>query len=205
MCRSYHPRHSASVTCFPRGLTPLCLFLFIIIHLVLIIDIDHILHGQIPYPTGHIPRNLVFHLARRWSEMDITLDSLPDEVIRMILVHLSPFTTIALQTTCKRFLDIGHEPLLWKSYCQDAFRWWGQDWHYSELHTDASFIDWRGAFANRHSESRQVTKALDNIIANETGRLDGIEEILKIGYNAKDTLMHLYQSSPSSSNHLAQR
>lgn len=137
--------------------------------------------------------------------MDITLDSLPDEVIRMILAHLSPLTTIALQQTCKRFLAIGHEPLLWKGYCQSTFRWWSQEWKYAESKQDPSSVDWRSAFAVRYTQSHAVTKSLDKIIADETGRLDGIQDIVEIGYHAKDTLMDLHQNSPSSPNHLAQR
>jgi F-box protein 21 len=134
-----------------------------------------------------------------------SLDCLPDEVLQLILTHLPPATTIAVQRTSKRFVDVVNEPLLWKAYCRSSFRWWDQRWHFPENLRDASFFDWKGLFANRFSASRQTNRALDKIVADEIGRLDGIQAILAVGYDAKDTLLDLYWNSSSSPNHLAQR
>lgn len=134
-----------------------------------------------------------------------SLDSLPDEVLQLILTHLPPATTIAVQRTSKRFVDVVNEALLWKAYCQSSFRWWDQAWHFSEKLVDPSFFDWKGVFANRFSSTRRTKSALDNIVAEEIGRLDGIQAILATGYDAKDALLDLYWNSSSSPNHLAQR
>lgn len=137
--------------------------------------------------------------------MAITLDSLPDEVIQLILTHLPPATTVAVQRTSKRFVNIVNEPLLWKSYCQNSFRWWDKQWHFHENLSDPSFVDWKALFGNRYDSNLGTRRHLDKIVTNEIGRLREIQNILRTGYDAKDALLDLYWNSSSSPNHLAQR
>ena len=137
--------------------------------------------------------------------MAITLDALPDEVIHLILTHLTPTTTVALQRTSKRFVNISNEPLLWKSYCQTSFRWWDRQWHFHQNSSDPSFVDWKVLFGSRYRSNLHTRRHLDKIVTNGIGRLREIQNILSTGYDAKDALLDLFWNCSSSPNHLAQR
>lgn len=134
-----------------------------------------------------------------------SLTALPDEVIQSILSYLPPLTTLALQQTCRRFANVSNEPLLWKTYCQRAFRWWDKRHQIATRLQDTSFTTWKDLFALRHETSRATRKAIDHIVAEELGRLDSINIILRAGYDAKDDLLDLFWNASSSDNHLAQK
>lgn len=133
------------------------------------------------------------------------LTELPDEVIQVILHYLPPSTTAALQQTCRRFTNVANEPLLWKAYCQQGFRWWDKRHEIQAKLQDASFIDWKALFANRHSLSCATRSAINKIIAVEHGRHDSVKAILEAGYDAKDALFDMFWNASSSENHLAQK
>lgn len=131
------------------------------------------------------------------------LTTLPDEVIQSILSYLPPLTTLALQQTCRRFANVANEPLLWKKYCQQSFRWW--DKRFSPQLQDASFTEWKDLFARRNTSSRATRDAINKIVAKELGRLDSLKTILETGYDAKDDLLDMFWNASSSQNHLAQK
>ncbi|KIX01135.1 uncharacterized protein Z518_10201 [Rhinocladiella mackenziei CBS 650.93] len=133
------------------------------------------------------------------------LTALPDEVIQAILSYLPPSTTLALQTTCRRFANVANEPLLWKTYCKQGFRWWDTHHQITTKLEDASFTDWKKLFAARHASAGKTRKAIGKIVAEELGRLDWIKTILEIGYDAKDDLLDMFWNASSSQNHLAQK
>ncbi|KAJ9611606.1 hypothetical protein H2200_004790 [Cladophialophora chaetospira] len=137
--------------------------------------------------------------------MDSPLTDLPDEVIQVILSFLPPISNIALQQTCRHFANIANEPLLWKSYCQETFKWWDIRHVFKARLQDVSFTGWKDLFAQRHTTSRATRTAVDNIVTKETGRLDSMKVILEAGYDAKQDLIDMFWNAASSPNHLAQR
>ncbi|KAI1608709.1 F-box protein 21 [Exophiala viscosa] len=137
--------------------------------------------------------------------MTSQLTALPDEVIQTILSYLPPSTTLSLQQTCRRFVDVASEPLLWKQYCQTGFRWWHRQHLVKTKFQDASFIDWKPLFATRHLSSQATRNAIGRIVADELGRLDSIKVILDAGYDAKDDLLDMFWNASSSEDHLAQK
>jgi F-box protein 21 len=98
-----------------------------------------------------------------------------------------------------------NEPLLWKQYCQQEFRFWDERHAYQHKLQNTGFEDWKGLFASRHASSVATHKALDDIVETELGRLDSIESVLNAGYDAKEDLLDLFEHASSSPNHLALR
>ncbi|EXJ89784.1 hypothetical protein A1O3_02851 [Capronia epimyces CBS 606.96] len=131
------------------------------------------------------------------------MTELPDEVVQAILHHLPPRSTAALQQTCRRFVNIANEPLLWKIYCQRDFRWWDERHGIKSLLQDATFTGWRDLYHDRQFGARTTRRAINKIVTEETGRLASLKTILDVGYDAKDTLLDLFRTAPSSEDQLA--
>ncbi|OAG44034.1 hypothetical protein AYO21_01886 [Fonsecaea monophora] len=146
---------------------------------------------------SHSPRNQV--------AMTSPLTQLPNEVIHVILSYLPFQSNTALQQTCHRFADAAKEPLVWKKYCQDFFRWWDRRHSFPEKLRDASFVAWKELFAERYRTSKATRQALNTMIEEDSGRLDSLRVILDARYDAKDHLFDMYWNAPSSPNHLAQK
>ncbi|ETI25274.1 hypothetical protein G647_04649 [Cladophialophora carrionii CBS 160.54] len=137
--------------------------------------------------------------------MPSPLTDLPDEVLQVILSYLPPLSNIALQQTCRHFADIANEPLLWKDYCQQTFKWWDGRHAFEPRLRETSFTGWKDLFAERHRTSRSTRNAVDKIVAEELGRLDSLKVVLEAGYDAKQDLLDMYWNAASSPNCLAQR
>jgi len=134
-----------------------------------------------------------------------SITDLPDEVIQAILYHVPATTTLSLQRTCRRFAHVANEHLLWKFYCQGTFKWWDGRHDLTAKLVDPSFIEWKKLYAERYQASQATRHAVDEIVAQEVGRLDKIQTILEIGYDAKDVLLDAFLNASTSPNHLAQR
>jgi F-box protein 21 len=137
--------------------------------------------------------------------MPSSLTDLPSEVLQVILSYLPPLSNIALQQTCRHFADITNEPLLWKDYCQQTYKWWDTRHAFKLRLQNPSFTEWKDVFAKRHQTSRTTRKAVDKIVAKELGRLDSLKVILEAGYDAKHDLLDMFWNAASSPNCLAQR
>ncbi len=135
--------------------------------------------------------------------MNPQLITLPDEVIQAILSYLPPLSTLALQQSCHRLANIDNEPLLWKKYCQQSFKWW--DRRYAARLQDSSSTDWKEIYARRHRSSRTTRNAINKIITKELDRLESIKMVLEVGYEAKDDLLDMFWNASFSENHLAQK
>ncbi len=129
--------------------------------------------------------------------------ALPDEVIQAILWYLPAPTAVALQQTCRRFVNVVNEPLLWKSYCRRQFRWWKRRPPFGSSSSDS--IEWKSLYADRHRSAAATRTAISQIVTDDVGRLDRIATILEAGYDVKDTLLDLFWNSSASENHLAQK
>ncbi|EXJ95683.1 hypothetical protein A1O1_00806 [Capronia coronata CBS 617.96] len=137
--------------------------------------------------------------------MSSLLTKLPDEVLQVILYYMSPPTNAALQQTCRRFIDVANEPLLWKCYCERYFRWWDKRHQIKAKFQDATFDDWKAVYADRYIAFSTTRNAIKRVISEERGRLDAVKSVLDAGYDAKDTLIDMFWHASSSENHLAQR
>lgn len=155
----------------------------------------------------------------------VSLTDLPNEVIQLILTHLPPFDNLALQRTCRHFVDVCNEPLVWKSYCQDTYQYW--DYRHrrpvisrgppdtlsppsppSSSPPSSSLVGyttWKELFESRHETNRMTRQAINNIIHVELGRFDALQPVLDAGYDAKDALIELYCTARGTEFHLAQQ
>lgn len=131
--------------------------------------------------------------------------ALPDEVIQAILSYIPPQQVPSIQLVCTRFVNVAAEPLLWKGYCVSSFRWWRKDHHLQVRLQEPADTEWRRLYAHRHQASRSTLRALDRILDNETGRLDQLQQILEIGYDAKGALLEAFDAAKESDKYLAQR
>lgn len=134
-----------------------------------------------------------------------SLQHLPDEVVQTILSYGSADDAISVSTTCWRFHDIANEPLLWKGFCQNDFRYWSASHKRKEKLRDATCDDWKALYILRSAAPRPTKRLINHIISNPIRQIDTLSSIVAIGYDAKDTLLDLFHRSPSSSNHLAQK
>jgi F-box protein 21 len=139
------------------------------------------------------------------QKLPVDILSLPDEVIQSILSYLPPAQIPAVQLLSRRFANIAAEPLLWRHFCASSFRWWHKGHKLKERLQKPASTDWRDLYANRHRASRNARTALDQILDNETGRLDQIQKILEAGYDAKEVLLDAFHSAKDSDKYLAQR
>lgn len=135
----------------------------------------------------------------------ISLHNLPDEVVQTILIYVSASTAISLSRTCWRFHNIANEPLLWRTYCQNDFRYWSASHKRREKLRDATCDDWKALYVSRAVAPRPTKHLIESIINNSTGQIDTLSSIVGLGYDAKDTLLDLFHRSPSSPTHLAQK
>jgi F-box protein 21 len=135
------------------------------------------------------------------------LTALPDEVVQAILGYLPAPTTVALQQTCRRFVHVANEPLLWRSYCQREWRWWDRRRHafLTAGPSDVGVVDWKALYADRHTSAKATRTAVSHIVADDVGRLDRVASILDSGYDVKDTLLDLFVNAAASESHLAQK
>lgn len=135
----------------------------------------------------------------------INLIDLPEEVIQCILTHLPARAVVCLEQTCRRFTAITNEPLLWKSYCQDDFRWWDKRHNFRCKVRDLEFVGWKGLYTERYKSSTLCKVAIQELIDESIGRLDRIQTVLDAGYDAKDTLLEIFRNASRSPDYLAQR
>jgi hypothetical protein len=137
--------------------------------------------------------------------MSSPLTSLPNEVIQVILAYLPPLDNIALQQTCRHFATVANQPLLWRTYCRETFKWWDKRHAVKSRLRDTSYVEWKDLFARRHRASRATRHAVDKIVTEELGRLDSLRIILEAGYDSKQDLLDMFWNAALSPNHLAQR
>ena len=131
--------------------------------------------------------------------------SLPDEVIQSILSYVPPQQIPSVQRVCRRFVNVAAEPLLWRDYCISSFRWWHKGHQFKDKLREPSSTDWRRLYADRHRGSRNTQRALNRLLDTEIGRLDQLQQILAIGYDAKGVLLDSFHSAKQSDKYLAQR
>lgn len=131
--------------------------------------------------------------------------TLPDEVIQTILSYTPPRSVVSAHATCRRLATIANGPLLWRSFCSSAFKWWDDRHDYKSKLSDPSFTGWETLYAERHLASQRTREVLARLLHDGEGKLDAIQQLLDIGYDAKDVLIDASQNARSSDSYLAQR
>ncbi|KAK0713803.1 hypothetical protein B0T26DRAFT_833498 [Lasiosphaeria miniovina] len=134
-----------------------------------------------------------------------SLDIFPDEIIRHVLLFVSPEDTLqSIQLLSRRFYHIGNEALLWKSHCQNSFNYWHPDHRLStKLAARASSVKWKELWITRKRKNTKVALLLDGILATKVGQLSKLKQICLLGYDAKDYLLEQCHTDDSADDVLA--
>lgn len=137
----------------------------------------------------------------------MSLDQAPDEIIQHLLHYVSPEDTLqSFQLLCHRFHRLANEGLLWRYHCRTAFRYWHPDHGFREkLHAPAASVGWKRLFLLRARRNHMVSHLLDGILETKVGRLKKIEDICRLGYDAKDFLLAHCRTHESAPDVLARR
>lgn len=137
---------------------------------------------------------------------NLSLATLPDELIQQILRHVPPISIPALQQVSRQFSDLTKEPLLWRYYCVQNFRCWSQEHDiHQKLKGYVADVDWKHLYEHRHIIDCTTRRTLDSILASQTGRIDKFQKIVDLGYDTKDTLMQQYRIGDDADDVLARR
>ncbi|KAI1385216.1 uncharacterized protein F4822DRAFT_337560 [Hypoxylon trugodes] len=136
-----------------------------------------------------------------------SLDSLPDEIVHQILLYVSPEETLTkVARLSKRFNRVAQEPLLWRCYCLETFKYWNSEHHFKErLRTHIHDTDWKRLFIQRLIRNNQIVQLVDGIVTSRVSRLQKIEQICQYGYDAKDYLLSQCRVSDNTEDVLARR
>ena len=137
--------------------------------------------------------------------MPFVLTDLPNEVLFEVLTHVPPTSVARLQRTSRKFNDLA-QPLLWRYYCQTHFKYWSEERHIHQiLQEDASKVDWKKIFAQRHVIGRDISRELNGILNSQVGRGEKCERIISVGYDAKDMLLQNLEVGDDAEDVLARR
>ncbi|KAL2258361.1 hypothetical protein VTK26DRAFT_8362 [Humicola hyalothermophila] len=139
--------------------------------------------------------------------MPSSLEDIPDEIIRHILIYLPPQDAlINFQLLSRRFHHLANEALLWRWHCQQSFRYWNPDHRFQEKLTAlASSVDWRGLWIKRKRNNNRVARLLDGVLSTKVGYLKRLQQICELGNDAKDYLLEQCHVDESAADFLARR
>ncbi|EFQ31792.1 F-box domain-containing protein [Colletotrichum graminicola] len=137
----------------------------------------------------------------------LSLEQIPEEIIRQILHYISPEDNLlAVHPLSRRLSWIAQEPLLWRYYCLNAFRFWEPGHNFSEkLEEPASSVPWKKLFLLRKKRHAKVVNLFNGILATKHGRVKKFEEICTLGDDAKDFLLTQTQTPDTADDVLARR
>jgi F-box protein 21 len=139
--------------------------------------------------------------------MRSSLEDVPDEIVRHVLLYLSPEDTLeSFQLVSRRYHHLANEALLWRFHCQSSFRWWNPEHKLQEkLAALASSVDWRGLWITRKKTNTKAARLLDGVISTKLGQLRRLKGICELGYDVKDYLLEQCHVDESTEDVLARR
>lgn len=121
--------------------------------------------------------------------MSVTLADLPNEVIFQILLYVPLDSTPTLLRVSRRFSEAA-QPLLWRFHCRTQYRYWSEEHDIKhKFSNNALQVEWKSLFARRHSVDRETSRTINSIIGSQLDRINKSENIVRLGYDAKDTLL----------------
>ncbi|KFA48041.1 hypothetical protein S40293_02706 [Stachybotrys chartarum IBT 40293] len=137
----------------------------------------------------------------------VTLGSLPDELIHLLLHQLPPEDTLTSFTlTSQRFHRLADEPLLWRHHCHRSFHYWDFSHEFPLQNTlPAPEVDWKGLFIIRKRRLTQAAALFSKIVSTRVDRLDNMERIAEMGYDVKEFLIEQYRAPDTAQDFLSRR
>ncbi|KAG6006083.1 hypothetical protein E4U21_007380 [Claviceps maximensis] len=137
----------------------------------------------------------------------MSLEQVPDEIIQQLLYYISPEDNLrCFQLLARRFHMIASHGLLWRYHCCTRFRYWNpQHRFHDKLRKAVNSIDWKRLFLLRQRDNRLISDLLDAVLASKVGRLKRMEDICRLGYDAKDFLLDQCQTHESAPDVLSRR
>ena len=134
------------------------------------------------------------------------LVNLPDELLSVIFLRLTPATLVAIQKTSRRFESVAKDPHIWKYYCLSTWNYWEK--HHElpiKLTLPVKAVGWKQLFVERIVTDNFVSQTLDSILSSQKDRISKAESVLEKGYDAKDFLIRHAQAPEDVSDVLARR
>lgn len=133
------------------------------------------------------------------------LIDLPDEILRCICFFLDWNDALSLQATCRRFVDVADEHLLWKHHCRTSFKYWNAAHQLFTKLADHNFLEWKELFMKRQQADFKTRSILQGIVSSQPARTPKIEAIVSLGYDSKDVLLQNHVGGSNVDDRLARR
>ena len=130
-------------------------------------------------------------------EPPVGLLELPDEILQNILLDLPSSSVIACVKTCKRFAAASNFAQLWKKLCLHRYRYW------QHPPNSSGVSGWKHFLQQRKADDCDFQRLFESAIRNQTGRITNLETIGRSMYNAKDYLLHQFDTPPDADDYLA--
>ena len=137
--------------------------------------------------------------------MTIELSGLPDEILQCILSFASPQAAVSLGRTSKRFTDVSNEPLIWRDYCLMGYRYWDSKHNIHRISSNLDSVNWKELYAERQATDRKTAALLNAMISDQIRRMEKIQMITLLGYDAKDMLLKHMRVQEDTEDNLARR
>jgi F-box protein 21 len=135
-----------------------------------------------------------------------SLSDLPDEVIQAILIYVPPVDLPSVHRVSKRISRLSNEPLLWRYHCKTQFKYWDPSHNIQQkFKQKPASVDWKRLYVHRFVVDRSATRLLDSILESQTGRIGKTQQIVDLGYDAKDTLLRHCHAGDETEDVLARR
>ncbi|KAL0939469.1 F-box domain-containing protein [Colletotrichum truncatum] len=137
----------------------------------------------------------------------LSLDQVPDEILLQILYYISPEDNLlSFHPLSRRLHHLANEPILWRYYCLQSFKFWHPDHRFGEqLQKPVSEVLWKRLFLSRKRRNTKVSNLFSGILATKHGRVKKFEEICLLGLDAKDFLLTQAQTSETVDDVLSRR
>ncbi|KAF6837524.1 F-box domain-containing protein [Colletotrichum musicola] len=137
----------------------------------------------------------------------LSFDDVPDEIILQILHYVSPEDNLlCFHPLSRRLNSLANESILWRTYCQHAFKFWHADHRFDDkLEQPASEVLWKQLFLLRKRRLMRTARLFDGILATKHGRVKSFEEICLMGQDAKDFLLNQVETPDVAADVLSRR
>ena len=130
---------------------------------------------------------------------------LPPEIVHQILQHIPPTSVPAVQLVSHQ-LSTTIQPLLWRYYCQSRYRYWRVSREIEARYADEVIkTDWKALFTERYQLERGIDNEISSILRSQSGRIEKVQKITALGYDAKDALLRHTKIPNSAEDVLARR
>jgi len=136
-----------------------------------------------------------------------SLDDVPDEIVRHVLLFVSPEDNLgSVQLIARRLGHLANEPLLWRYHCRRSFKYWAPEHRLLEkLAAKASEVEWKELWIERKRLNIRNRRLFDGLLSTKVGRLRKLGKICELGYDAKDFLLEQLYADDSVPDVLARR